>query len=318
MDAEVATGMVRSRYAILATGLAIFLVAASGACAKPTAPTIDYFWADPPRIVVGDSATLTWGTSDASTVTIGQDVGSVASVGTGTVSPTETTSYTLTAANSYETVSSSLVVTVTAPPPPTLLVDDSDDNSEKTGGDAQGTAREITLEDASQLLDVSSDLPARFQREEAASAGLTIPDLGLGLEFSEVTAFLSAEPMQAVAAVMTIVPGMLLRVGVDVLLQSEDMFVSLVRSEIEKRLAREGLDISDYEVDLSFSHPAIGDAAILGRGVVDADGVIVAYEAVAFRDGEVLVFFASAYLGDGIAVASLASATSARIEELRD
>jgi hypothetical protein len=83
------------------------------------------------------------------------------------------------------------------------------------------------------------------------------------------------------------------------------------------RLAGIGLDISDYAVDVDFSHPAIGDAAILGRGVVDADGVIVGYEVAAFRDGEVVVFCVSAYVGDGIAVASLASGIEARIEELR-
>ncbi len=309
--------MAGSRHAILATGLALFLVGASGACAELKPPTIDYFWANPSRIVVGDSAALTWGVSDASTVTIDQKVGGVASVGTATVSPTETTSYTLTAANGDESVSSSVVITVTAPPPPTPPEENSDGAAEEAGGDTQGTAREITMEDIAQLLDLSSDLPTRFEREDAATAGLTIPDLGLGLEFSGMTVFLSAEPMQAVAAVMMIVRGMLLQVGVDTLLQNEDMFVSLVRSEIEMRLAAEGLDISDYDVDIDFSHPAIGDAAILGRGVVDADGVVVGYEAVTFRNGEVVVFCASSYLGDGIGVLSLASAIDERIEELR-
>ncbi len=309
--------MGHSRHAFLAVSLALFLVGASGACVEPKPPVIDYFWASPSGIVTGDSATLSWGVSDASTVTIDQEVGSVADVGTEMVSPTETSSYTLTAANRYESVSSSVVVTVTAPPPPAPAEDSSDDAAGGAGGDAQDTAREITLEDAPRLLDMSSDLPTRFESEDAAAAGVTIPDLGLGLEFGELTAFLSTEPMQVVVAGMAVVRGILLRVGVDVLLLNEDVFVSLIRSEIEMSLAGEGLDISDYEVDVDFRHPAIGDAAILGRGVVEAGGVVVGYEVVAFRDGEVVVFCVSAYVGDGVAAEPLASGIEARIEELR-
>lgn len=313
--------MTGSRPAILATGLALSLIVASGACAKPEPPTIDYFWADPLTIVAGDSATLTWGVSDAGTVTIDQDIGSVANVGTETVSPTETTTYTLTAANRQETVTRSVTVSVTVPPPPTSPEEDSDDDAEETGGDAQDAAREITLAvtlaDAPQLLDLTSDLPPNFEPGDAASIGLTIPDLGIGLEFSEVTIFLSADSMQAVGAVMTIVQGAVLQIGVDFLLQSEEMLASLVRPEIEKRLAAQGLDISNYDIEMEFSHPEIGDAAILGSGVVDAAGIVVGYEAVAFRNGEVVVFCASTYVGDGIGALSLASGIDERIEELR-
>lgn len=309
--------MTGSRPAILATGLALSLIVASGACAKPEPPTIDYFWADPLTIVAGDSATLTWGVSDASTVTIDQDIGSVANVGTETVSPTETTTYTLTAANRQETVTRSVTVSVTVPPPPTSPEEDSDDDDEETGGDAQDAAREITLADAPELLDLSSVLSLHLEPGDAASIGLTIPDLGIGLEFSEVTIFLSADSMQAVGAVMTIVQGAVLQIGVDFLLQSEEMLASLVRPEIEKRLAAQGLDISNYDIEMEFSHPEIGDAAILGSGVVDAAGIVVGYEAVMFRNGEVVVFCASTYVGDGIDALSLASEIDERIEELR-
>ncbi len=304
--------MVRSNFAILATSLALFPVSGFGGCAEPEPPAVDYFWDNPGSMVVGDSSTLKWRASDASTVTIAQDVGSVAAVGTTTiVSLTGTTSYTLTAATSAEIIASSAVVTVSAPPPPTPT---DGDVVEDTGGSTQGTGREITFEDTPQVLDMSADLPARFQRQDAASAGLTIPDLGLSLNSSGVAAFSSAEPMQAVAAVMTIVSGTLIQIGVDVLLQNEEMFVSMVRAEIEKRLAEQGLDNSKYEVNLDFSHPAISEAAVLGRGVADADLVVMSYEAVAFRDGEVLVFCASAYRDDGVTVASLTAAISARIE----
>ncbi len=313
--------MTGSRPAILATGLALSLIVASGACAKPEPPTIDYFWANPSTIVAGDSAALSWGVSDAGTVTIDQDIGSVANAGTETVSPTETTTYTLTAANRQETVTGTVTVSVTVPPPPTPPEEDSDDTADEAGGDAQDDAREITLAitlaDAPQLLDLSSVLSLHLEPGDAASIGLTIPDLGIGLEFSEVTIFLSADSAQAVGAVMTIVQGELLQAGVDFLLQSEEMLASLVRPEIEKRLAAQGLDISNYDIEMEFSHPEIGDAAILGSGVVDAAGIVVGYEAVAFRNGEVVVFCASTYVGDGIDALSLASEIDERIEELR-
>ncbi len=308
--------MTGSRPAILATGLALSLIVASGACAKPEPPTIDYFRANPSTIVAGDSAALTWGVSDAGTVTIDQDIGSVANVGTETVSPTETTTYTLTAANRQETVTGTVTVSVTVPPPPTPPEEDSDDHGE-AGEDVQDAAREITLADAPELLDLSSVLSLHLEPGDAASIGLTIPDLGIGLEFSEVTIFLSADSTQAVGAVMTIVQGELLQIGVDFLLQSEEMLASLVRPEIEKRLAAQGLDISNYDIEMEFSYPEIGDAAILGSGVVDAAGIVVGYEAVMFRNGEVVVFCASTYVGDGIDALSLASEIDERIEELR-
>lgn len=55
------------------------------------------FFADPPFIVVGESTTLTWEIEDATSVSIDQGIGPVALSGSLVVSPTETTTYTLTA-----------------------------------------------------------------------------------------------------------------------------------------------------------------------------------------------------------------------------
>jgi len=79
---------------------------------SPTAPIITSFLADPLTITVGESSTLSWSVTDATTVTIDQSIGSVALVSTTTVSPTTTTTYTLTATNAAGSVTATTTVTV--------------------------------------------------------------------------------------------------------------------------------------------------------------------------------------------------------------
>ena len=52
--------------------------------------------ADPETIEIGSASTLTWSSTNADSVTIDQGIGSVDPSGTATVSPTETTTYTIT------------------------------------------------------------------------------------------------------------------------------------------------------------------------------------------------------------------------------
>jgi len=68
----------------------------------PPLPVINSFTADPESIAAGDSSTLSWDISGATTVTIDQEVEGVdldPSAGTCTVSPITTTNYTLEASN---------------------------------------------------------------------------------------------------------------------------------------------------------------------------------------------------------------------------
>lgn len=82
------------------------------------APEILSFTADPVTIQSGDSATLAWQVSDATSLSISPGVGPVSGSST-TVSPAQTTEYTLTATNAYGSDSAAVTVTVEdAPPPP--------------------------------------------------------------------------------------------------------------------------------------------------------------------------------------------------------
>jgi uncharacterized repeat protein (TIGR02543 family) len=80
---------------------------------SPATPIINSFSAVPSTITVGESSTLSWSVTDATTVTIDNGVGSVALSGTTAVNHTTTTTYTLTATNSAGSVTATTTVTVT-------------------------------------------------------------------------------------------------------------------------------------------------------------------------------------------------------------
>jgi RHS repeat-associated protein len=67
----------------------------------------------PDSIVVGESATLTWTSNNAESATIDQGIGDVDVSGSTTVSPTETTSYTITVTGLSGTATDQALVTVT-------------------------------------------------------------------------------------------------------------------------------------------------------------------------------------------------------------
>lgn len=81
---------------------------------KPAAPTIGFFAATPATIGAGQSAILSWSISGAGTVTIDPGVGNVSSANSVQVSPSETTSYLLTATNDGGSVTARTSVTVSA------------------------------------------------------------------------------------------------------------------------------------------------------------------------------------------------------------
>jgi peptidoglycan-associated lipoprotein len=66
----------------------------------------------------GQSSTLTWSSTNATTLAIAPDVGTVAPEGTTSVSPQASTTYTITATGPGGSADASAHVTVTPPPPP--------------------------------------------------------------------------------------------------------------------------------------------------------------------------------------------------------
>ena len=85
-------------------------------------PAIASFQASPTTINQGQSSTLTWQVSGATSLSINQGIGTVAGSSL-TVSPISTTTYTLTAANAHGSSTATATVTVaTTPPTPTQLL----------------------------------------------------------------------------------------------------------------------------------------------------------------------------------------------------
>jgi PKD repeat protein len=77
-----------------------------------TPPVVVTFSASPTEIKTGESATLLWNVTGATSVTIDQGIGDVTVADTKTVSPTKATTYTLTATNSAGTTNQSVTLTV--------------------------------------------------------------------------------------------------------------------------------------------------------------------------------------------------------------
>jgi len=103
-------------------GLAVLAIFSVSCGAQP--PSITLFSVTPSEIRSGESSTLQWTVTDATSVTIDHDIGQVAANGSKQLSPSRTTAYTLTAANSGSTVTRAVVLYVaespTAPPPPVV------------------------------------------------------------------------------------------------------------------------------------------------------------------------------------------------------
>lgn len=82
------------------------------------APTVSSFTANPASITAGQTATLSWSVSGATTISIDNGVGDVSTLTSKAISPAQTTTYRLTATNSAGSASANATVTVTAAAPP--------------------------------------------------------------------------------------------------------------------------------------------------------------------------------------------------------
>src|SRR5579872_5686701 len=85
--------------------------------APPAQPTVT-LQAAPGSVQRGQSSTLTWSSTNATSLSLTPGVGTVAPEGTSSVTPADSTTYTITATGPGGSANSSVRVSVTAPPPP--------------------------------------------------------------------------------------------------------------------------------------------------------------------------------------------------------
>jgi hypothetical protein len=93
---------------VISIGLLIIILALGLGCA----PSVVVFDANPRTITVGQSATIVWNVTGAGSVIIDPGVGTASPAGSITVSPTATTTYTLSASGLTGNVSRSVTITV--------------------------------------------------------------------------------------------------------------------------------------------------------------------------------------------------------------
>ncbi|MFN8010701.1 MAG: hypothetical protein U0P81_04785 [Holophagaceae bacterium] len=86
--------------------------------APPQVPVIASFTATPASLAPGQSSTLAWSVTGATSLSIDSGVGDVTGASSRAVSPASTTTYTLTATNPAGSATASATVTVDAAPPP--------------------------------------------------------------------------------------------------------------------------------------------------------------------------------------------------------
>ena len=98
-----------------------------------TVPPTASISAEPATVNAGESATLSWTSTDADTVTIDQGIGDVDLTGSISVSPLETTTYTVTATGPGGTAVDSATINVCQPLSITVLEPDGIDDNAGTG-----------------------------------------------------------------------------------------------------------------------------------------------------------------------------------------
>jgi peptidoglycan-associated lipoprotein len=131
------------------------------------APRVDSFTAEPARVERGQSINLRWATTNADTVTIDQNVGTVTANGTRQLFPNGTTTYVLIARNATGSDTRTVTVDVIAPPPPPTTTKPSTSES-----DEQKITR-LT----GQLQDIYFDYDMSELRDDARRAANTDADI---------------------------------------------------------------------------------------------------------------------------------------------
>jgi peptidoglycan-associated lipoprotein len=143
--------------------------------AKPQAPAIAQFSAEPTTIQRGQSSTLRWEvTGNISSVTIDNAIGTVQNTGNRRVFPADSTTYNLTATGPGGSVTGSVTVAVTTPPPPPpppttrptagtlesrLSGDVQDAYFDYDKSDVNGEARDVLTRDAAAIKSILAEFP---------------------------------------------------------------------------------------------------------------------------------------------------------------
>ncbi|MFA5374550.1 MAG: hypothetical protein WC455_02185 [Dehalococcoidia bacterium] len=179
-------------------------------------------------------------------------------------------------------------------------------------GTTSSGVKKITLADDSTVLNMSTELPASFERLDADSEGMSNNDLGLGSDFTEVTLFLSEDPYQMVFAYYCIIESRTEQAGSDAVMQDEEQIKSIVISGLQAGAAEGGGEFDEVTVDVIY--PSVGELAVLGSGTMSTYGMNIGYDILMFKVNKVYVFICSVYLpGEKTSLVPLGTGIEQRI-----
>lgn len=153
---------------------------------------------------------------------------------------------------------------------------------------------EVTLKDYEQVLAITSALPSSFSKLNSAEEGMSNADLGLGGDFSETVVHLQDTPYEVVVGLYSIWSGRTMQAANDATIRDDGQIRSILDYNAKKYLSQQGLDLTS--LDITITHPQIGDLAVLGKGSMYYSGAVCGYDIILFKVGKVYVNLEYIYL----------------------
>jgi hypothetical protein len=157
-------------------------------------------------------------------------------------------------------------------------------------------AGNITLADASRILDLLPLLPKGFHRADDPDAANTLLEEGYmvaGPGWSEAEVFVSENPFQFVRAYMNIADSDATRSSLDRLFADETSLIVFV----EKNLVKQLTDCSAVPdvIESAVVPNILGELALYGQATRTNAYINIGFDAILFRQGNVYVFLCSFY-----------------------
>ena len=157
----------------------------------------------------------------------------------------------------------------------------------------------MTLEDAPEVLDLSSVLPSGFVELDEwhpFARVLTKGNLGLGADASEPQAFWSESPFQLVYCFLRIIEDVTEQHSEARRLTDENAIRGMVTTFLDFVAAEQDLGLPEPRIVVTY--PAIGVGAALAEGEIETEDGTLRFDMLSFRseDGRVFGFVHSWYL----------------------
>jgi len=126
--------------------------------------------------------------------------------------------------------------------------------------------------------------------------GISTKNMDLGPGASEVQIFISEEPKQVIYGFILISSNLIARCNDDALMKNDQQFKDLILKNIQAKATELNIEITDPIIDIS--HPSLGDVCVFGAGTMNANGMNLQLDMLAFRKYQVYVTVYSYYIND--------------------